>query len=137
MNVMNFTYTELNKMFGELIEQHENDTEFFSEGSAKKYADDELISGDFLCVQNAYDELCATIDGFAKTFEWSCGIRSNEYDVGLVHIDAIDYETCKCDTPMRHSMIKAEIIRRIPVIQSCDFIGEVERIIEEMECVFL
>ena len=68
------TYTELNKMFSDLIDKHEDDKEFFSEESARKFANDELVSGDYLCVQNAFDDLATQIEGLKDVFSWSAGV---------------------------------------------------------------
>lgn len=95
-------------MFSDLIRKHENDTEFFSKESAKKFANDELISGDYLCVQNAFDDLASQIKGLKDVFSWSCGISINVWDVGLMHINADKL----MKENLRDGMIQAECIRK-------------------------
>jgi hypothetical protein len=126
MNVKDFTYTELNKMFGDLVEEHADDTEFFSPESEKAFADSEMISGDYIGVQNALDELATKVEGLKDVFDWSCGIDGNSYDVGLVHKNHL-YESS-----VRNAMIHAECLRRNV---DMDAVREFVRITKEMECV--
>lgn len=137
MNVKDLTYTKLNKMFGELIAKHEYDTEFYSAESAEKYANDELIRGENLCIQNAFDELAEKVEGLKETFDWSFGISANSWDVGLIHLDVTKYQNTNDLFAVKHSMVKAEIIRRIPTLTTNDFVMEVMRIVREMECVYI
>ena len=128
MNVKDFTYTELNNMFSKLIDEHGKDTTFFSAESEKEFGDDELISGDYLCVQNAFDDLATKVDGLKDVFFWSCGISGNSYDVGLMHnkVNELHNTTYKMD------MIMAECSR-----MGVDFENgrKFVQIMNEMECV--
>ena len=128
MNVKDFTYTELNKMFCELIDVHSDDTNFFSVESAKEFGNDELISGDYLCVQNAFDDLATKIDGLKDVFNWSCGIDGNAYNVGLMHNKANEFH----NVTYRMDMIMAECLRMgVDLENGRKFV----RIMNEMECV--
>lgn len=128
MNVNDFTYKELNNIFSKLINEHSKDTKFFSAESEKKFGDDELISGDYLCVQNAFDDLATKVDGLKDVFFWSCGISGNSYDVGLMHnkVNELHNTTYKMD------MIMAECSR-----MGVDFENgrKFVQIMNEMECV--
>lgn len=128
MNVKDFTYTELNEMFSKLIDAHSDDTEFLSAESAEEFANDELISCDYLCVQNAFDDLAAKVDGLKDVFDWSCGIETNDYDVGLIHKKANEFH----NVTYKMDMIMAECLR-----MGVDFENgrKFVRIMDEMECV--
>ena len=128
--VEDLTYTELNKMFSDLIDKHEGDKEFFSEESARKFADDELVSGDYLCVQNAFDDLATQIKGLKDVFSWSCGISGNDWDVGLMHVDT--HKLMK--ETFRDGMIQAECARRGV---NMDAVKEYQRIVKEAECCYI
>jgi hypothetical protein len=128
--IEDYTYTELNEMFSDLIGKHEGDTEFFSKESAKKFANDELISGDYLCVQNAFDDLAAQIKGLKDVFSWSAGVSANNWDVGLMHLNAHEL----MDETLRDGMIKAECIRRGVDVN----VGkEYQRIVKGTECCYI
>lgn len=129
MIVSDLTYSELNKMFSDLIEEHRDDTEFFSAESAKKYANDEIVSGDYLCVQNAFDDLATKVRGLKGFFDWSFGFEGNDYDVGLIHNDAYDLDE---NYSVKSSMIYAECVRRNVAMKG---VKEFIRIVGEMKCV--
>ena len=128
--IEDYTYTELNKMFSDLIRKHENDTVFFSKESAKEFANDELISGDYLCVQNAFDDLATQIKGLKDVFSWSCGISGNDWDVGLMHVDT--HKLMK--ETFRDGMIQAECARRGV---NMDAVKEYQRIVKETESCYI
>lgn len=128
--VEDFTYTELNKMFSDLIDKHEDDKEFFSEESARKFANDELVSGDYLCVQNAFDDLATQIGGLKDVFSWSAGVSANSWDVGLMHLNAHEL----MDETLQDGMIKAECIRRGVDMNA---VKEYQRIVKETECCYI
>lgn len=125
MDVNEMTYSELNRMFSDLVEEHGDETTFFSEESAEKYADDELINDGYIGVQNAFDILATKVENLKDVFQWSFGIEGNSYDVGLAHIPTTESN----EPSLRQDMIKAECMRR-----GVDY-HEFIRIVKEMECV--
>ena len=129
MKTKDFTYAELNAMFSRLVYDHRNDTEFFSAESAKEFANDELINGDYLFVQNAFDILATKVEDLKDVFCWSFGMGGYE-DVGLFHkkTNEFDNDTYKMD------MIMAECQRR-GVAADSDSIIAILDIAKEMESV--
>lgn len=127
MKTKDFTYAELNAKFSRLVYDHRNDTKFFSAESAKEFADDELINGDYLFVQNAFDELAAKVEDLKDVFCWSMGMGGYE-DVGLIHLKTSMFhnDTVKMD------MIMAECQRR-GVEADSDSIIAILDIAKEME----